>query len=175
MTQVSQDGRLAYNPVMSPNQVIEGENQVGDTFMVPNLPFSQAQRNEIFSEASSRVYRELCGPEGVVLQQNNALQQVIQEVHTHPFVKKQSQNIKTTLVEEMAKVKLTLRQSSLLTKPVPNTRLCWKVCNPLLGLKSEQTKQFRRCCIVSRVCSQLFNKGHWSSKRTRPWTGEYNT
>ena len=52
----------------------------------PNLPFSQAQRNEIFSETSSRVYRELCGPEGVVLQQNNVLQQIIQEVHTDPTI-----------------------------------------------------------------------------------------
>ena len=56
---------------MSPNQAIPGESQVGDTFIVPDLPFSQTQRSEIFSETSSRVYRELCGPEAVVLQQNN--------------------------------------------------------------------------------------------------------
>ena len=60
-----------FNPlhVMSPNQAIPSENQEGDTFSVPNLPFSRAQRSEIFSETSSRTYRELCGPEGVVLQQ----------------------------------------------------------------------------------------------------------
>ena len=49
-------------------------------------PFSQAQRNEIFSETSSRIYRELCGPEGVVLRQNNILQQMIQEVHSDPLI-----------------------------------------------------------------------------------------
>ena len=77
-----QDRRLAINPrqVMSPNQAIPILPQEADTFNVPNLPFSQAQRNEIFSETSSRIYRELCGPEGVVLQQHNILQQVIQEV-----------------------------------------------------------------------------------------------
>ena len=45
---------------------------MADTFIVPDLPFSQAQRHEIFSETSSQVYRELCGSEGVVLQQNNS-------------------------------------------------------------------------------------------------------
>ena len=56
---------------MSPNQAIPSENQEGNAFNVSNLPFSQAQRNEIFSETSSCMYRELCGPEGVVLQQIN--------------------------------------------------------------------------------------------------------
>ena len=64
---------------MSPNQAIPIGSQEGVTFNVPNLPFSQAQRNEIFNETSSRVYRELCGPDGVVLQQNNILERVIQE------------------------------------------------------------------------------------------------
>ena len=27
------------------------------------------------------MHRELCGPEGVILQQNNILQQVVQQVH----------------------------------------------------------------------------------------------
>ena len=75
---IPQDRRLSLDPrqVMSPNQAIPMMPQEVDTFNVPNLPFSQAQRSEIFSETSSRVYRELCGPEGVVLQQNNILQQV---------------------------------------------------------------------------------------------------
>ena len=68
----SQERRLAYSPlqVMSPNQAIPIEGTEGVTFNVPDLPFSQAQRNEIFSETSSRIYRELRGPEGVTLQQN---------------------------------------------------------------------------------------------------------
>ena len=85
----SQDRRrLALNPLqfMSPIQAIPGGSQEGVTFDVPNLPFSQAQRNETFSETSPRTYRELCGPEGVVLQQNNVLQQVIQEVHSDPMI-----------------------------------------------------------------------------------------
>ena len=64
---------------------------------MPNLPFSQAQRNQIFSETSSRVCRELCGPERVVLQQNNLLQQVIQEVrhdpNIHGTISEQQENI----------------------------------------------------------------------------------
>ena len=66
---------------MSPNQAIPNMPSEVDTFNVPDLPFSHEQRNEIFSETSSRMYRELCGPERVVLQQNNILQQVIQRVH----------------------------------------------------------------------------------------------
>ena len=66
-----QERRLALQSrqVMSPNQAIPIVPQEVETFSVPNLPFSQAQRIEIFSETSSRIYRELCGPEGVVLQQ----------------------------------------------------------------------------------------------------------
>ena len=83
----SQERRLAYNPlqVMSPNQVIPIDGAQGVTFNVPDLPFSQAQRNEIFSEMSSRIYRELRGPECVTLQQNNILQQIIQEFHVDPI------------------------------------------------------------------------------------------
>ena len=66
----SQERRLVLNPrqVMSPNQAIPIQFQEVDTFNVPDLPFSQTQRNEIFRETSSRIYRELCGSEGVVLQ-----------------------------------------------------------------------------------------------------------
>ena len=80
-----QDRRLALKPqqVMSRNQAIPILSQEADTFHVPNLRFSQAQRNEIFSETSSRIYRELCGPEGVVFQQLDetfAKQASVQEV-----------------------------------------------------------------------------------------------
>ena len=75
--------RLSQDPqqVMSPKQAIPKLPPEVDTFNVPELPFSCEQRNEIFSETSSRVYRELCTPEGVVLQQNNILQQFINQVH----------------------------------------------------------------------------------------------
>ena len=81
-SQRRQDNMLAYDPlqVMSPNQAIQGENQMAEQFRVPELPFPQAQGHEIFSETSFRVYRELRGPKGVVLQQNNFLQQIIQDV-----------------------------------------------------------------------------------------------
>ena len=95
----SQDRRLANNPlqVMSPNQAIPSENQEGDTFNLPNLVFSQAQRNEIFGETSSRMYRELCGPQGVVLQeQQENIGQIVNEIYR--------------LREELAKLKLTLKQ-----------------------------------------------------------------
>ena len=70
---------------------------------MPTLPFSQAQRNEISSETSSRTYRELCGPKGVVLRQNNILQQVIQQVHSDPIVQgtlsEQQENIGQIITE----------------------------------------------------------------------------
>ena len=115
---IPQDRSLALKPqqVMSPNQAIPILPQEVDTFNVPNLPFSQAQRNEIFSEASSRIYRELCGPEGVVLQQNNILQQVIQEVrhdsNIHGAISEQQENIGQIIDEiyrlrdELAKMKV---------------------------------------------------------------------
>ena len=61
-----QDRHLALNPrqVMSPKPAIPIQPSEADMFNVPDLPFSQTQRNEIFSETSSRIYRELCGPEG---------------------------------------------------------------------------------------------------------------
>ena len=65
----SQNRRLSINPRqgMSPNQAIPNMIPEVDTPNVPDLPFSYEQRSEIFSETSSRMYRELCGPEGVVL------------------------------------------------------------------------------------------------------------
>ena len=118
-----QERRLALKPqqVMSPNQAIPIVPQEVDTFNVSNLPFSQVQRNEIFSETSSRIYREICGPEGVVLQQNNILQQVIQEVrhdsNIHGTVSEEQENIGQIINEiyrlrdELAKMKLTLKHN----------------------------------------------------------------
>ena len=53
----SQDRHLALNPrqVMSPKPAISIQPLEADMFNVPDLPFSQTQRNEIFSERSSRV------------------------------------------------------------------------------------------------------------------------
>ena len=139
----SQERRLALNPlqVMSPNQAIPNQDQEGVTFNVPSLPSSQAQRNEIFSETRSRVYRELCGPEGVVLQQNNNLQQVMQEVHTDPTIQgtlsEQQENIGQMITEiyrlreELAKLKLTLKQGFVLIDET-----CAKHASVLDGLQS---------------------------------------
>ena len=118
----SHNRRLPVNSqqVMSPNQAIPNMPPEVDTFNVPNLPFSHEQRSEIFSETSSRIYRELCGPKGVVLQQNNVLQQVIQQVHhdsnIHGAISKQQKHIgqiiaeENRLREELAKLKMALRQ-----------------------------------------------------------------
>ena len=54
-----QERRLVLDPqqvMSSPNQAIPIQPQEVDMFNVPNLPFSQTQRNEIFSETSSRIY-----------------------------------------------------------------------------------------------------------------------
>ena len=138
-----QERRLPLNPrqVMSPNQAIPMMPQEVDTFNVPNLPFSQAQRNEIFSETSSRIYRELCGPEGVVLQQNNVLQQVVQEVrhdpNIHGTISEQQENIGQIvneiyrLREELAKMKQTLKQGFILIDET-----CAKHASVLEGLQS---------------------------------------
>ena len=97
--------RLSLNPqeVMSPKQAIPNMPPEVDTFTVPNLPFSHEQRSEIFSETSSRIYRELCGPEGIVLQQKNILQQVIQQVHhdsnLHGAISEQQENIGQIIAE----------------------------------------------------------------------------
>ena len=108
---------------------------------MPNLPFSQAQRNEIFSETSSRIYRELCGPEGFVLQQNNILQQVIQEVchdpTIHGTISEQQENIGQIVTEiyrlrdELSKMKLTHKQGFIL---IDDT--CAKHASVLEGLQS---------------------------------------
>ena len=109
---------------MSPNQAIPNLLVEVDTPNVPDLPFSYEQRNEIFSETSSRMYRELCGPEGAVLQQNNILQQVIQQVHhdsnLHGAINEQQENISqivaevNRLREELARLKMALRQGFIL-------------------------------------------------------------
>ena len=102
---------------------------------MPNLPFSQAQKT------SSRVYREFRGPEGVVLQQNNLLQQVIQEVrhdpNIHGTISEQQENIGQVIDEiyrlrdELAKLKVTLRQGFILIDET-----CAKHASVLEGLQS---------------------------------------
>ena len=116
----SYNRRLSINPreVMSPNQAIPNMPPEVDTFNVPELPFSHEQRSEIFSETSSRIHRELCGPEGEVLQQNNILQQVVQQVHhdsnLHGAINEQQENIGQIIAEvnrlreELAKLKMAL-------------------------------------------------------------------
>ena len=134
---------LSQNPqqVMSPNQAIPNLVVEVDTPNVPDLPFSYEQRNEIFSETSSRMYRELCGPEGVVLQQNNILQQVIQQVHhdsnLHGAINEQQENISqivaevNRLREELARLKMALRQGFILIDET-----CAKHSTALEGLQS---------------------------------------
>ena len=127
--------------VMSPNQAIPSLPLEVDTPNVPDLPFSYEQRNEIFSETSSRMYRELCGPEGVVLQQNNILQQVIQQVHhdsnLHGTINEQQENISQIIAEvnrlreELARLKLALRQGFILIDET-----CAKHSSALEGLQS---------------------------------------
>ena len=135
--------RLSQNPrqVMSPKQAIPDMPQEVDTFNVPDLPFSHEQRSEIFSETSSRMYRELCGPEGIVLQQNNILHQVIQQVHhdsnIHGTINEQQENIGqivaevNRLREELARLKLALRQGFVLIDET-----CAKHSSALEGLQS---------------------------------------
>ena len=139
----SQNRRLLNKPreVMSPNQVIPNMPPEVDTFNVPNLPFSHEQRNQIFSETSSRMYRELCGPDGVVLQQNNILQQVIQEVHhdsnIHGALNEQQENIGQIITEvnrlreDLARLKMALRQGFILIDET-----CAKHSSALEGLQS---------------------------------------
>ena len=131
------------NPqVMSPNQVTSNMSSEVDTFNVPNLPFSHEQRDEIFSETSSRMYRELCGSDGMVLQQNNILQQVIHKIHhdsnLHGTINEQQENIGQIIKEmyrrlqqELMKLKLTLRQGFLLIDET-----CAKHSSALEGLQS---------------------------------------
>ena len=88
-----------------------------------------------------RLYRELCGPEGVVLQQNNILQQVTQEVHTDPTfqgtLSEQQENIGQIITEiyrlreELAKLNLTLKQGFILIDET-----CAKHASVLHGLQS---------------------------------------
>ena len=139
----SYNRRLSINPreVMSPNQAIPNMPPEVDTFNVPELPFSHEQRSEIFSETSSHIYRELCGPEGVMLQQNNILQQVIQQVHhdsnLHGAINEQQENIGQIIAEvnrlreELAKLKMALRQGFILIDET-----CAKHSSALEGLQS---------------------------------------
>ena len=105
--------------------------------------------------------RELCGPESVVLQQNNILQQVIQEVHHDPNIhctlSEQQENIGQIvneiyrLREELAKLKLTWKQvSSLLMRLVQNTLLFWKGCNPLQELGGMQSTEDELTTLQTR-------------------------
>ena len=157
---------------MSPNQAIPEKNQMADTFIVPDLPFSQAQRNEIFSETSSRVYRELCGPEGVVLQQNNFLQQVLQEVHSNPpigvtiaehedSIGQMIQEI-YRLREEIAKVNLALRQGFVLTDET-----CTKHANVLEDLQSFAGSQVGTNQKVQEMMTRLSGQLSFVHQRTR--------
>ena len=87
------------------------------------------------------MYRELCGPEGVVLQQNNRLQQVIQQVHhdsnLHGAINEQQENIGqivaevSRLREELARLKMALRQGFILIDET-----CAKHATALEGLQS---------------------------------------
>ena len=175
----SQEGRLTLQSrqVMSPNQAIPIMNQEVDTFSVPNLPFSQAQRNQIFSETSSRIYRELCGPEGVVLQQNNILQQVIQEVRhdptIHGTISEQQENIGQIVTEihrlrdELAKMKLTLKQGFVL---IDDT--CAKHASVLEGLQSfagaeiGANQRTHETLQRYRVKWEIFSRKRWNWRRT---------
>ena len=175
----SQERRLALNPqqLMSPSQAIPIQPQEVDMFNAPNLPFSQTQRNEIFSETSSRIYRELCGPEGVALQQNNILQQVIQEVHRDPDIhgtlSEQQENIGQIvneiyrLREELAKLKLTLKQGFILIDET-----CAKHASVLEGLQSFAGAQIgpnqRTYETLQRLLSQMavVQQNLWNLKRT---------
>ena len=100
---------------------------MADTFTVPNLPCSQAQRNEIFSETSSRVHCELCED----LQQNNILQQVIQEAHSDPYMRaiSEQQDSIGQIIQEAYRLREETAQSK---------RVFWRVHNPLQDLKSEK-------------------------------------
>ena len=139
-----------------------------DTFNVPNLPFSQARRNEIFSKTSSQVYRELCGPEGVVLQQNNTLQQVIQEVrhdsNIHGTISEQQETIGQIINEiyrlrdELAKMKLTLKQGFILIdETCAQHASVLRVYSPLQELKLEQIRGYMKCCNVCRIKWEFFS------------------
>ena len=145
---------------------------------MPNLPFSQAQRKKIFSETSSRVYRELCGPEGVVLQQNNILQQVIQEAHSDPTIQgalsEQQENIGQIVSEiyrmreELAKLKLTLKQGFVLIDET-----CAKHATVLDGLQSFAGAQIGTNQKVQETLQRLL--GQLSAVQQRAIELEKNT
>ena len=169
----SHNRRLIPSPrqVMSPNQVTSNMSTEVDTFNVPNLPFSHEQRHEIFSETSSRMYRELCGPDGIVLQQNNILQQVIQEVHhdsnLHGTINEQQENIGQIikeiyrLREELVKLKLTLRQGFILIDET-----CAKHSSALEGLQSFAGAEIGASQRVHEALQGLFSQLGSLQRRT---------
>ena len=128
------------SPLSHQHQAIPNLPAEVDTLNVPELPFSYEQRNEIFSETSSRMYCELCGIEGIVLQQNNMQQQVINQVHhdSHLYgVISEQENISqivdevNRLREALAKLKLALRQGFILIDET-----CAKHSSAFEGLQS---------------------------------------
>ena len=157
--------RLSQDPeqVMSPNQAIPNMPPEVDTLNVPELPFSYEQRTEIFSETSSRMYRELCGPEGVVLQQNNILQQVINQVHhdshLHGAINEEQENISQIVAEvnrlraELAKLKLALRQGFILIDET-----CAKHSSALEGLQSFAGAEIGASQKVHETLQRLSNQ-----------------
>ena len=163
---------------MRPNQAISIESTEGVTFNVPDLPFSQAQRNEIFSETSSRIYRELRGPEGVTLQQNNILQQVIQEFHVDPMIQgtlsEQQDNIGQIVAEvnrlrqELARLKLALRQGFVLIDET-----CAKHASVVEGLQSFAGAQLGTSQRIQDVHQRL--QGQFSGIHQRTVELEKNT
>ena len=143
-----------------------------DTFNVPNLPFSHEQRNQIFSETSSRIYRELCGPDGVVLQQNNILQQVIQEVHhdsdLHGTINEHQENIGQIIIaevnrlrEELAKLKMALRQGFILIDET-----CARHSSALEGLQSFAGAEIGASQKVHETLQRLSNQTETLQRRT---------
>ena len=169
--------RLSQNPqqVMSPNQAIPNMLPKVDAFNVPDLPFSHEQRNEIFSETSSRMYRELCGPEGVVLQQNNILQQVIQQVHhdpnIHGAINEQQENIGqivaevNRLREELARLKMALRQGFILIDET-----CAKHSSALEGLQSFAGAEIGASQRIHETLQRLSSQ--MGVLQLRRWIGE---
>ena len=157
---------------MSPNQAIPNLPLEVDTPNVPDLPFSYEQRNEIFSETSLRMYRELCGPEGV-LQQNNILQQVIQQVHhdsnLHGTINEQQENISQIVAEvnrlrhELARLKLALRPGFILIdETCAKHSSALEDYSPLLVQKLEQARKYMKLCSDYRVKWEHSNTERWN-------------
>ena len=128
------------------------------------------------------MYCELCGLDGIVLQQNNILQQVIQEVHhdfnLHGTINEQQENIGQIikeiyrLREELVKLKLTLRQGLyLLMKLVLNIPQHWKVYSHLQVLKLAQVNEYMKPFKDYPASWGIFNVGPLNWKEIRHWIG----